>query len=79
MNGMRPEFMKKAVLSKSYYETPNPYVNAPSCHVNLLELSRYARKKGKKLADLSQDEVNQFLIWGEKMAVSRVAFMWVFK
>ena len=50
--------MKKAVLSEGYYETPNPYVNAPSCHVNLLEL---ARKKGKKLADLSQDEVNQFL------------------
>ena len=42
--------MKKAVLSKSYYETPNPYVNAPSCHVNLLELSKYAREKGKKLA-----------------------------
>lgn len=59
---LNPEFIKKAVLSKSYYETPNPYVNAPSCHVNLLELSRYARKKGKKLADLSQEEVNQFLI-----------------
>lgn len=41
---------------------PKPYVNAPSCHINLLEFSRYARKKGKKLADLSQDEVNQFLI-----------------
>lgn len=54
--------MKKAVLSEGYYETPNTYVNAPSCHVNLLELSRYARKKGKKLADLSQDEVNQLLI-----------------
>ena len=54
--------MKKAVLSKSYYETPNPYVNAPSCHVNLLELSKYARKKGKKLADLSKEEVNQFFI-----------------
>lgn len=24
---------------------PKPYVNAPSCHINLLELSRYARKK----------------------------------
>ena len=59
---LRPEFMKKAVLSKSYYEPPNPYVNAPSCHVNLLELSKYAREKGKKLADLSKEEVNQFLI-----------------
>ena len=54
--------MKKAVLSKSYYETPNPYVNAPYCHVNLLELSKYTREKGKKLADLSKEEVNQFLI-----------------
>lgn len=59
---LRPESIKKAVLSKSYYETPNPYVNAPSCHVNLLELSKYAREKGKKLADLSKEEVNQFLI-----------------
>lgn len=59
---LRPEFMKKVVLSKSYYETPNLYVNAPSCHVNLLELSKYAREKGKKLADLSKEEVNQFLI-----------------
>ena len=49
-------------IDKGYYETSNLYVNAPSCHVKLLELSRYARKKGKKLADLSQDEVNQFLI-----------------
>ena len=62
--------MKKAVLSKSYYETPNPYVNAPSCHVNLLELSKYAREKGKKLADLSKEEVNQFLFCVKKMATS---------
>ena len=54
--------MKKAVLSKSYYETPNPYVNAPSCHVNLLELSRYAKKCGKKLVELTQEEVKKFSI-----------------
>ena len=54
--------MKKAVLSKSYYETPNPYVNAPSCHVNLLELSRYAKRCGKKLVELTQEEVKKFSI-----------------
>ena len=59
---LRPEFMKKAVLSKSYYETPNPYVNAPSCHVNLLELSRYAKRCGKKLVELTQEEVKKFSI-----------------
>jgi hypothetical protein len=46
----------------SYYEQPNPYVNAPSCHVNLLELSRYAKRCGKKLVDLTHDEVKQFSI-----------------
>lgn len=50
MNGPRPEFMENAILAQSYYEQPNPYVNAPSCHVNLLELSRYAKRCGKKLA-----------------------------
>jgi len=42
--------MKKEIIIKECF------------YVSLLELSRYARKKGKKLADLSQDEVNQFLI-----------------
>lgn len=35
MNGTRPNFMEKFVINQSYYEQPNPYVNAPSCHVNL--------------------------------------------
>ena len=46
MNGMKPKFMENSVIQQSYYEQPNPYVSAPSCHVNLLELSRYAKKKG---------------------------------
>ena len=40
MNGTRPKFMENQVPAQSYFEQPNPYVNAPSCHVNLLELSR---------------------------------------
>ena len=43
MNGTKPRFMKNSEVNQSYYEQPNPYVNAPSCHVNLLELSRYAK------------------------------------
>ena len=39
-----------------------PYMNAPSCHVNLLELSRYAKKHRKKLIDLTQDEIKKFSI-----------------
>ena len=60
MNGMQPKFLENRFLPKSYFEQPNPYVNAPSCHVNLLELSRYAKRGGKKLVELTQDEVKKF-------------------
>ena len=59
MNGTKPRFMKNSEVNQSYYEQPNPYVNAPSCHVNLLELSRYAKRCGKKLVELTQDEVKK--------------------
>ena len=62
MNGTKPRFMKTSEVNQSYYEQPNPYVNAPSCHVNLLELSRYAKKCGKKLVELTQEEVKKFSI-----------------
>ena len=59
MNGKKPKFITGKVPA-SYYERPNPYVNAPSCKVNLLEMSRYARKIGKKLTELTIDEVKMF-------------------
>ena len=62
MNGMKPKFMEKSNIDQNYYDQPNPYVNAPSCHVNLLELSRYAKKCGKKLVELTREEVKQFSI-----------------
>ena len=62
MNGTRPKFMENSILNQSYYEQPNQYVNALSCHVNLLELSRYAKKCGKKIVDLTQEEVKKFSI-----------------
>ena len=66
MNGTntfeRPKFLVGVELPDSYYETPDPYKTAPSCNVNLLELSRYARKIGKKLVELTKEEVQQFAI-----------------
>lgn len=62
MNGMKPKFMENMIINQSYYEQPDPYVNAPSCHVNLLELSRYAKQCGKKLAELTNEEVKSFSI-----------------
>lgn len=62
MNGMKPKFMENSIIDQSYYEQPDPYVNAPSCHVDLLELSRYAKRCGKKLTELTQEEVKIFSI-----------------
>lgn len=48
MNGIKPNFLKDSQLNPSYYEPPNPYVNVPSCYVNLLELKSsliYLQKK----------------------------------
>ncbi len=58
----RPKFLEGVEHPDSYYEPPNPYKSAPSCNVNLLELSRYARKVGKKLVELTKEEVQQFAI-----------------
>lgn len=60
MNGTKPKFLENSQVSQTYYEQPNPYVNAPSCYVNLLELSRYAKRTGKSLIELTQDEVKKF-------------------
>ena len=60
MSGTKPKFMKKIKVDAQYYKEPDPYVNEPACPVNLLELSRYARKRGKKLSDLTQEEVEKF-------------------
>lgn len=57
-----PLFLENKELPLSYYEAPDPYMSAPSCNVNLLELSRYARKIGKKLVELTKEEVLQFAI-----------------
>ena len=62
MNGTKPKFMEYLVIAPSYYEQPVPYVNSPSCYVNLLELSRYAKQCGKKLVELTQEEVRNFSI-----------------
>lgn len=60
MNGSKPLFLEGVKLGEDYYSTPNPYTYTPSSNVNLLELSRYARKTGKQLVELTAEEVDRF-------------------
>ncbi len=77
MNGMKPNFLKNSedsenkniyytdklsVNSDFYYGDIDTYKISPSCHINLLELSRYEQKLGKKLVELTQEEINMFAI-----------------
>lgn len=62
MSGTKPKFLEDVRLGQEYFQSPSPYVNAPSCHVNLLELSRYAKKSGKKLVELTKEEIQHFAI-----------------
>lgn len=49
MNGTQPKFWEDTNPENTYYEKPDPYKNAPSCNVNLPELSRYAKRTGKRV------------------------------
>lgn len=62
MNGIKPNFLKDDKMPQSYYATPDPYSNPVPTKINLLEMSRYARKTGKKLSELTKDEVKKFEI-----------------
>ena len=59
MNGTKkPVILAESM--KAYRATPNPYKSAPSMGVNLLELSRYARKVGKEMCELTKEEFDLF-------------------
>ena len=60
MSGTKPLFLENVTVAPSYYNAPDPYEDAPTCKVNLLELSRYARSIGKKLVELTKEEVDLF-------------------
>lgn len=62
MNGMKPKFLEDAVLPESYYENLKPYTNPAQTKLNLLELSCYAEQSGKKVAELTQEEIEKFRI-----------------
>lgn len=57
---IKPKFLEGIELTKSYYDVPNPYCDFKSSGINLLELSRYARAKNKKLVELTLEEVEKF-------------------
>jgi len=64
MNGIEekklPPFLQGEPLPKGYFDTPDPYVSAPTRKVNLGELVSFARRNGKSRWDLTKEDVAQF-------------------
>lgn len=60
MNGMKPKFLEDVILPQSYYEPIDPYKNPIETKVNLQGLSRYAEEKGKKITELTREEIEKF-------------------
>ena len=64
MNGTEqrriPKFLEGEPLPAGYYEPLNPYVNAPTCKINLGQLAAYVRKHGKTQWDLTKEEIKMF-------------------
>lgn len=60
MNGIRKPAVILADSMEEYMAPPNPYKNPPKCKLNLLELGRYARRVGKRIEELTAEEILQF-------------------
>lgn len=65
----KPKFLDGMKLPASYYQSSDPYNDAPDCESSLLALSRYARSKNKRITDLSCEEVLQFRTSADKKVI----------
>lgn len=62
ISGKLPKLLEGEPLPKGYYSPPDPYDDTPMCNVSLFELSRYVRRCGKPLVELTKEEVNKFRV-----------------
>lgn len=62
MNGqlMNCNTYENRKIVEQYVADFNPYESRDSIEIDLLALTRYAKKLGKKLNELDQNELNEF-------------------
>ena len=56
-----PKFMEGELLPEGYYDPPDPYQDPPESKYDFIAMVNYANKNGKKVPDLTREEVAQFL------------------
>ncbi len=62
MNGTTVKFWEGRTPSPEYYAPVDPYEKQPECKYDLRELTRFARKVGKRITELTYDEIAQFSV-----------------
>ena len=62
MNGTNVAEDILADIRIPFSAVPNPYKDAPPCKLNLLNLARYAHRVGKKIEELTAEEILQFKV-----------------
>ena len=55
-----PKFLEGEPLPPGYFEPVDPYSDPPECNIDLGALMRYADENGKRVVDLTKEEVAQF-------------------
>ena len=60
MSKIRKPAVILADSMEEYMAPPNPYKNPPKGKLNLLELGRYAERVGKRIDELTAEEILQF-------------------
>ena len=62
MNGIRKPAVILADSMEEYMATPDPYKPTPKSKWNIFKLGEYAERVGKKIEELTAEEILQFKI-----------------
>ena len=62
MNGIRKPAVILADSMEEYLTMPDPYKNPPKSKLNIFKLGEYAERVGKRIEDLTAEEILQFKV-----------------
>ena len=57
-----PKFLEGEPLTEGYYDPVSPYEKHPPYPYNLQELMKFSVTSGRKIEDMSKEELNQFAV-----------------
>ncbi len=62
MSGMKAKYWDGRTPTADFFAPVDPYREQPDCPFDLSKVLAYAKAKGKKVMDLTYDEVQQFTV-----------------